>query len=57
MTVTLYHLCASMHAFRGNIATKSTAAGCVKRLCLGCVDELFIIATFLEFPGVDGEAG
>ena len=36
-------------------ATKSTVAECVKRLCLGCVDEL--LAAFLEFPGVDGEAG
>ena len=25
---------------RGNYATKSTVAECVKRLCLGCVDEL-----------------
>ena len=40
---------------RGNYATKSTVAECVKRLCLGCVDEL--LAAFLEFPGVDGEAG
>ena len=40
---------------RGNYATKSTVAECVKRLCLGCVDEL--LAVFLEFPGVDGEAG
>ena len=39
---------------RGNYATKSTVAECVKRLCLGCVDELS--AAFLEFPGVDGEA-
>ena len=39
---------------RGNYATKSTVAECVKRLCLGCVDEL--LAAFLEFPGVDGEA-
>ena len=34
--------------------TKSTVAECVKRLCLGCVDE--ILAAFLEFPGVDREA-
>ena len=40
---------------RGNYATKSTVTECVKRLCLGCVDEL--LAAFLEFPGVDGEAG
>ena len=40
---------------RGNYATKSTVAECVKRLNLGCVDEL--LAAFLEFPGVDGEAG
>ena len=40
---------------RRNYATTSTVAGCVKRLCLGCVDEL--LAAFLEFPGVDGEAG
>ena len=40
---------------RGNYATKSTVAECVKQLCLGCVDEL--LAAFLEFPGVDGEAG
>ena len=40
---------------RGNYATKSTVAECVKRFCLGCVDEL--LAAFLEFPGVDGEAG
>ena len=40
---------------RGNYATKSTAAECVKRLCLGCVDEL--LAAFLEIPGVDWEAG
>ena len=40
---------------RGNYATKSTVAECVKRLCLGCVDEL--LAAFLEFLGVDGEAG
>ena len=40
---------------RGNYATKSTVAECVKRLCLGCVGEL--LAAFLEFPGVDGEAG
>ena len=40
---------------RGNYATKSTVAECVKRLCLGCVDEL--LAASLEFPGVDGEAG
>ena len=39
---------------RGNYATKSTVAECVKRLCLGCVAEL--LAAFLEFPGVDGEA-
>ena len=25
---------------RGNYATKSTVTECVKRLCLGCVDEL-----------------
>ena len=25
---------------RGNYATKSTVTKCVKRLCLGCVDEL-----------------
>ena len=40
---------------RGNYATKSTVAECVKRLCLGCVAEL--LAAFLEFPGVDTEAG
>ena len=40
---------------RGNYATKSTVPECVKRLCLGCVDEL--LAAFLEFPWVDGEAG
>ena len=40
---------------RGNYATKSTVAECVKRLCLDCVAEL--LAAFLEFPGVDGEAG
>ena len=40
---------------RGNYATKSTVAECVKRLCLGFVDEL--LAAFLEFPRVDGEAG
>ena len=40
---------------RGNYATKSTVTECVKRLCLGCVDEL--LAAFLEFPGVNGEAG
>ena len=40
---------------RGNNTTKSTIAECVKRLCLGCVDEH--LAAFLEFPGVDGEAG
>ena len=40
---------------RGIYATKSTVAECVKRLCLGCVDEL--LAAFLAFPGVDGEAG
>ena len=40
---------------RGNYATKSTSAECVKRLCLGCVDEL--LAAFLEFLGVEGEAG
>ena len=39
----------------GNYATKYTVAECVKRLCLRCVDEL--LAAFLEFPGVDGEAG
>ena len=39
---------------RGNYVTKSTVAECVKRLCLGCVDEL--LAAFLECPGVDGEA-
>ena len=38
---------------RRNYATKSTVAGCVKRLCLGCVDEL--LEAFLEFLGVDGE--
>ena len=36
---------------RGNYATKSTAAECVKRLCLGCVDEL--LAAFLKFPEAD----
>ena len=36
---------------RGNYATKSIVAECVKRLCLGCVDEL--LAAFLEFPGVE----
>ena len=41
--------------FRGNCATKSTVAECVKRLCLGWVYEL--LAAFLEFPGVEGEAG
>ena len=40
---------------RGNYATKSTVAECVKRLCLGCVAEL--LAAFLDFPGLDGEAG
>ena len=40
---------------RGNYATKSTVTICVKRLCLGCVDEL--LAAFLEFPRVNGEAG
>ena len=40
---------------RGNYATKSTVAECVKRLCLDCVAEL--LAAFLESPGVDGEAG
>ena len=40
---------------RGNYATKSTFAECVKRLCLGYVVKL--LAAFLEFPGVDGEAG
>ena len=40
---------------RGNYATKSTFAECVKRLCLGYGVEL--LAAFLEFPGVDGEAG
>ena len=40
---------------RGNYATKSTVAEYVKRLCLGCVDEL--LAAFLEFPGIDREAG
>ena len=40
---------------RGNYATKSTVAEYVKRLCMGCVDEL--LAAFLEFPGIDGEAG
>ena len=40
---------------RGNYTTKSTVAECVKRLCLGSVDEL--LAAFLEFPGVDEEAG
>ena len=40
---------------RGGYATKSTVAECVKRLCLGCVNEL--LEAFLEFPGVDGEAG
>ena len=40
---------------RGNYATKSTVTECVKRLCLGCVDEL--LAAFMEFPGVNGEAG
>ena len=37
---------------RGNYATKSTFAECVKRLCLGNVDEL--LAAFLEFPGGGG---
>ena len=40
---------------RGNYATKSTFAECVKRLCLGCVGVL--LSAFLEFPGVGGEAG
>ena len=40
---------------RGNYATKSTVAECMKRLCLGCVDEL--LAAFLEFSGVEGEVG
>ena len=40
---------------RANYATKSTVVKCVIRLCLGCVDEL--LAAFLEFPGVYGEAG
>ena len=40
---------------RGNYATESTVAECVKRLCLDCVAEL--LAAFLESPGVDGEAG
>ena len=39
----------------GNYGTKSTVAECVKRLCLGCVEEL--LAAFLEFPRVEGEAG
>ena len=40
---------------RGNYATKSTVAECVKRLCLDGIAEL--LAAFLESPGVDGEAG
>ena len=40
---------------RGNYATKSTVVECVKRLYLGCVAEL--LAAFLEFSRVDGEAG
>ena len=40
---------------RGNYATKSRVAECVKRLCLGWVDEL--VAAFLKFLGDDGEAG
>ena len=37
-------------AIRGNYATKSTLAECVKRFCLGCIEEL--LATFLEIPRV-----
>ena len=33
---------------RGNYATKSTLAECVKLFCLGCIEEL--LAAFLEFP-------
>ena len=32
---------------RGNYATKSTLAECVKRFCLGCIDEL--LAAHLEY--------
>ena len=32
---------------RGNYETKSTVAECVKRICLGCVDEIFS-----SLPGV-----
>ena len=35
---------------RRNCATKSTLAECVKRFCLGCIEEL--LAAFLEFPRV-----
>ena len=35
---------------RGNYATKSTLAECVKLFCLGCIQEL--LAAFLEFPMV-----
>ena len=34
---------------RGNYATKSTVAECVKQLCLSCVGEL--LAAFLEWEG------
>ena len=37
---------------RGNYATKSTVAECVKRLCLDCVAEL--LAAFLESSGGGG---
>ena len=40
---------------RRNYATKSIVAECVKLLCLGRINEL--LAAFLEFPGIDGEAG
>ena len=40
---------------RGNYATKSTVAECVKRLCLDCVAEL--LAAFLESPGLTGRRG
>ena len=40
---------------RGNYATKSTLAECVKRFCLGCIEEL--LAAFLEFPRVANVTG
>ena len=36
---------------RGNYATESTVAECVKRLCLGCADKL--LAASLKFPEAD----